>query len=92
MTTLSDYSPPFDLNPQEYIVPTLAPHQERVVTEKADLDAKIMKLSIFVGSAAFKSVVPDTLEQGRMQRQLVVMSEYSSILGERIEAFTAAVA
>lgn len=68
---------------------SLAPHQQRVVTEKSELDEKITKLYAFVGSPTFKQIVPDTQEQDRLHRQLDVMHEYSSILGWRIAAFTA---
>lgn len=67
---------------------SLAPHQERVVTEKSELDEKIAKLYTFVGSPTFKQIVPDLTEQARLNRQLDVMHEYSNILGWRIAAFT----
>lgn len=66
---------------------SLAPHQQRVVAEKAELDEKIKKLYAFIGSPTFKRVVPDPLEQNRLYRQLDVMQEYSGILGWRIAAF-----
>jgi hypothetical protein len=63
-----------------------APHQQRVVDEKAELDKKIEALSKFINSSpVFKSLPHD--EQGRMEYQLLIMAEYSSILGERIAAF-----
>lgn len=67
---------------------SLAPHQERVVAEKSELDGKITKLYAFVGSPTFKQTVADPLEQVRLHRQLDVMHEYSNILGWRIAAFT----
>ena len=65
----------------------LLPHQERVVAEKADLDAKRTALNAFFGSQLFAGL--DFAEQDRLRRQHAVMSEYSEILGERIEAFRA---
>ena len=61
-------------------------YQQRVVTEKEELDTKIQALTAFAKSAAFSATVPEA-EQRRMLRQLVVMQDYSRILGERIDAF-----
>jgi hypothetical protein len=57
-----------------------------VIDEKTDLDDKIEKLGIFIkDSPIFKSLDED--ERCRLQRQWMIMVEYSSILGERIAAF-----
>ena len=67
---------------------SLAPYQQRVIDEKADLDAKIMKLADFiVQTAAYKSL--GSAEKDRLNRQHTAMRAYSGVLGERIEAFTA---
>lgn len=66
---------------------TLAPHQQRVVAEKAELDAKLEKLSAFISSDGFLTVVADEEERGRLICQEEVMKQYSEILGERIAAF-----
>lgn len=67
---------------------TYAPHQQRVVDEKAELDEKLGKLHDFIqGNPIFKTLPED--EQKRLQRQDLVMAEYSQILSERIAAFTA---
>lgn len=63
----------------------MQPHQQRVVDEKTELDEKLEKLSAFFGNPIFTSL-PD-VEQNRLNRQKVVMKEYSDILGERIAAF-----
>ncbi len=65
----------------------MAPHQERVVQEKKELDEKLAKLDAF-GRTDFYKTLPDD-EQGRLNRQHSVMEEYSRILGERIAAFPA---
>ena len=65
----------------------LAPHQERVLTEKKDLDTKIQKLQEFLLSE--KIVEVDHLEADRMQRQLDAMNGYSRVLDERIAAWSA---
>lgn len=65
---------------------TMQPHQERVVTEKRELDEKLDKLKAFIETnATFKTLPED--EQGRLNRQFDAMAEYSSILGQRIAAF-----
>jgi len=63
----------------------MKPHEERVVEEKKDLDGKIARLKTFVGSETFATLDED--EQDRLEEQLVVMHDYSRILGERIAAF-----
>ena len=63
----------------------MAPHQQRVVDEKTELDSKLKKLDTF-GRTEFYGTLPAD-EQGRLNRQHSVMEEYSRILGERIAAF-----
>lgn len=67
----------------------LQPHQQRVVTEKAELDEKANALSNFIGhSPIFETL--DAAEQERLKEQNDVMWQYSEILGARIAAFTTA--
>ena len=65
----------------------MAPHQERVVTEKAELDEKLSKLTAFttMQNATFASL--PNAEKARLIEQREVMERYSTILGERIAAF-----
>lgn len=63
----------------------LPPHQQRVVTEKAELDDKLIKLGGFFESPIFAGLPKE--EQSRLWRQGDVMGDYSKILGERIAAF-----
>jgi hypothetical protein len=64
----------------------MAPHQQRVVTEREELNQKIDKLKAFImESPIFKTLPAD--EQKRLNRQYDVMVEYSTILRQRIEAF-----
>jgi hypothetical protein len=66
----------------------MKPHQERVVTEKNELDAKREKLTAFIGGSldgVYRTL--DKIEQSRLNRQLEAMTLYSNILGERIAAF-----
>ena len=65
----------------------MAPHQERVVHEKKELDEKVAKLDAFVRTDFYKTLPAD--EQGRLKWQQYVMEEYSRILGDRIAAFPA---
>jgi hypothetical protein len=60
-------------------------HQERVVTEKDELDTKIEKLSSFISSDVYSTLTE--AEQSRLGRQLGLMQQYSEVLGERIDAF-----
>lgn len=64
-----------------------APHQQRVLDEKAELDVKISKLADFAKAenAVFQGL--PNAEAGRLIYQLSVMREYSKVLGERIAAF-----
>jgi len=64
---------------------TLAPFQLRVVSEKAELDDRIAKLTEFIDGPAF--VLVDQVEQHRLIEQRGAMRAYSRILGERIENF-----
>lgn len=64
---------------------TLQPYQQRVVEEKAQLDERLSKLVAFYDTGAFS--VLDKAEQDRLHRQGQLMSEYSQVLGERIQAF-----
>lgn len=63
----------------------LAPHQQRVVTEREELDEKITKLTAFTDTDIFRSL--DKAEQERLERQLSHMNAYSDVLGERIGNF-----
>ena len=61
-------------------------YQDRLFNEKSELDKKIEKLSVFLGSEKFNCVDGD--EQKMLRRQLSVMIEYSSILAHRISKFS----
>jgi len=64
----------------------LLPYQQRVVDEKAALDANITKLADFIVlSAAYKHL--GSAEKDRLHRQHTHMLAYSGVLLERIEAF-----
>lgn len=65
----------------------MAPHQQRVVDKKTELDEKATKLSMFIGTnPAFEKL--DPAEQERMKEQCEIMWQYSEILYKRIAAFT----
>lgn len=59
--------------------------QQRVVDEKAELDAKREKLGQFRGTKFFASL--PWQEQERLNTQAHLMCMYSAILGERIANF-----
>lgn len=66
-------------------MPTLQPHQQRVVDEHADLVGRLDRLNDFIESNAFKAV--DPAEQARMQNQGVLMFQLATVLKSRIDAF-----
>lgn len=60
-------------------------YQERVVQEKQELDDRILRLTEFTLSHNFEGV--NLYEQQRLTKQLQIMLELSSVLGERIANF-----
>lgn len=64
----------------------MAPHQQRVVDEKEELDKKATALSAFIGTNQIFETL-DPAEQERLKEQNDVMWQYSEILGARIAAF-----
>ena len=68
------------------MIGALAPHQQRVVDEKAELDGRLTKLLAFFQGPTFPSL--DPAEQTRLRCQARFMDGYSAVLGERINAFT----
>ena len=60
-------------------------YQVRVIEEKAELDAKIQKLTTFLES---KPMLEDRAAE-LLSAQLGAMNEYSTILESRIELFDA---
>lgn len=63
----------------------MLPHQQRVIDEKAELDAKISKLTEFIGGAIFKGLAENEKLLLKLQASAMVM--YSAILDTRIETF-----
>lgn len=61
------------------------PHQQRVLEEKQELDAKAEALNRFFSTGKFNELGLE--EKQRMRRQLVAMYEYATVLAERIAAF-----
>ena len=64
---------------------TLAPHQERVIFEREELEDKIVKLSNFLNSNTYKELTED--EQLLLTEQLPIMKDYSDVLFKRIKLF-----
>lgn len=65
---------------------TLQPHQQRVVAEKVELDAKLAKLKTFIDTSSVHRTLPEE-EKERLRRQYSYMAAYSQVLGERVAAF-----
>jgi hypothetical protein len=61
-----------------------APHQERMVTELAELTEKVSKLGYFLFGPTFNSL--DLEEQRRMLKQYAYMKLYLEVLNERVKA------
>lgn len=59
----------------------MSPYQERVVKEKAELDAKLTALTAFLGGVVFDSLTPT--EKGFLTEQRHYMELYSKVLGAR---------
>jgi hypothetical protein len=57
---------------------------QRVIDEKDELDSKLSFLSAFALTATFGTIPHE--ERSRLNRQHAVMTTYSQILGERIDA------
>jgi hypothetical protein len=64
----------------------IPPHQQRVIDERNELEAKVAKLSDFIDSnPIFQSL--STHEQGLLRIQADLMRQYLSILNQRIALF-----
>lgn len=63
----------------------MEPYQDRVLNEKAELDARLGKLQPFLDTATFKDL--DAAEQERLRKQAGIMQEYSAVLADRIAHF-----
>ena len=63
----------------------IQPHQQRVIDEKAELDAKHKKLGEFFNSPTFKGL-PE-VERSLLREQFNAMSRYSGVLAARSALF-----
>ena len=63
----------------------LQPYQQRVVTEKADLDERLGRLLAFFQTPSFEFMAET--ERSRLRNQARFMEGYSAALKERIAAF-----
>ncbi len=63
----------------------LKPHEQIVVIEKQELDAKMAKLLSFSETDTFTRL--SAQERNLIREQLLVMTAYSNILQQRIEIF-----
>ena len=64
----------------------MQPHEERVVTEKNELDDKLVKLQDFIETNKIFQLLPKE-DKELLERQEVHMSDYSQVLSERIARF-----
>ena len=65
----------------------LAPHQQRVLDEKRELDERLAKLEAFILDNPIWQTL-DGDEKDRLARQARAMAQYSQVLDERIAAFS----
>lgn len=66
----------------------MQPHEERVVTEKRELDEKLKKLEAFCyipGSAIFEGLPRE--DRNLLEDQYMAMERYSQVLEKRIARF-----
>lgn len=70
---------------RESAVPTLQPHQQRVVDEASELEQRLNRLETFLRTPIRATL--DPAEQVRLCHQSMVMQVYLLILRERIAAF-----
>lgn len=63
----------------------MAPHQQRVVTEKDELSEKLAKLLAFFQTDTFAGL--SEAERSRLRNQARFMDGYAAVLEERIAAF-----
>lgn len=66
-------------------MPTLQPHQQRVVVEKAELDLKLNALNEFTGTETFQDLPSE--DRWLLDQQYQAMSAYSAVLARRIARF-----
>lgn len=74
------------LDMPEPVASAVPPHQQRVLAEKMDRDQEISRLDTFIRESPIFATLPAD-EQARLRRQLDVMHELSTVLGERIANF-----
>lgn len=72
------------VTPEEVIY---QPHQQRVVDEKNELDAKVVNLLEFISNNPIYGTL-DPKEQADLYMQLQQMMHYSDTLSRRIQRFT----
>ena len=64
----------------------MQPHQQRVVTEKQELDEKIAKLKAFIDASEIFKALP-LMDRLLLDDQYALMILYTRVLGRRIERF-----
>ncbi|MDC9603518.1 crAss001_48 related protein [Xenorhabdus griffiniae] len=65
---------------------TLQPHQQRVIDELAELNERIEKLSVFIGSNTYNALEESDCYLLKMQRS--AMYNYAEILHMRVKRFS----
>lgn len=65
----------------------MQPHEQRVVTEKQELDEKLGKLKEFCFGEGKIFRTLDPVDRDLLESQYTAMAEYSRLLGSRIARF-----
>lgn len=78
----------FELKEVPEPTPGLAPHEQRVVAEFAELTDRITKLGAFIATPAFHGL--DDTDRALLEEQLGAMGEYAAALDYRIRRFKGA--
>ncbi len=70
----------------------MQPHEERVVTEKRELEEKLARLKVFIlePNPIFRALAPE--DRDLLEDQYTAMKQYSAILEKRIGRFPRAAA
>ncbi len=64
----------------------MAPHQQRVVDEKNEVNDRLGKLAEFIAASPIFGKLPYD-EQGRLKIQKFIMEQYVGVLCDRIDNF-----
>lgn len=56
----------------------------RIMTERVELQDKIIKIDMFINADDFETIVPNLIDRELLIRQSKIMHELASVLSERL--------